>query len=162
MTQLELDSIRQRLGTNVDLTSAVNELSSVLDRKKLLMETLNNNTINLLKAERDEWKQKSDKFENEKSTIENELQAKVLKFQNECIRLEVEWESARKLVEPLESENNELRSQCRELTDDLVASQKLLAEGQISRLKETMASNEANLLRKQLTEALETAECKFQ
>lgn len=79
MAQLELDAVRQRLGTDLNLTSAVNELSSVLDRKKLLMESLNASVVNSLKMERDEWKQKAERLESERATVETDLQVCFLK-----------------------------------------------------------------------------------
>jgi predicted nuclease of restriction endonuclease-like RecB superfamily len=156
--QLELEAIRQRVSSDNNFTSAVMELSAVLDRKKLLQESWNSNAINALKAERDEWKHKAESLSSEASHTQNELQAQILKFQNECTRLEVEWKTARNVSAPLEAENNELRTQCRELGDDLIACQKVISDNQMNQLTETVALNESSLLRKQLSEALETAE----
>lgn len=161
VTQLELDVIRQRLKSDFDLDGTLNELSSILDRKKLIMETLQNNVVSQLTTERDEWRSKYEKDIDEKSEMERTLKAEMLRYQNECTRLEVEWEAARKLVGPLEVENNELRAQCREITDDLISCQKQISENQLNNLNVKVALNESIMLQKQLEESLATAECKF-
>lgn len=161
MTQLELDIIRQRFKADFNLNSTLNELSSILDRKKLLIESMQNSAVVRLTAERDEWRLKYEKDLDEKSQMERDLKADMLRFKNETTRLEVEWEAAQKIAAPLQAENNELRAQCRELTDDLIASQKQISENQLNSLSAKVALNESIMLRKQLEEALETADCEF-
>lgn len=122
---------------------------------------MQNSVVVKLTAERDEWRLKYEKDLDEKSQMERDLKADMLRFKNETTRLEVEWEAAQKVAAPLQAENNELRAQCRELTDDLIASQKQISENQLNSLSAKVALNESIMLRKQLEEALETADCEF-
>ncbi|KAI6190590.1 M protein repeat protein [Aphelenchoides bicaudatus] len=97
MTQLELDIIRQRANADLNLNSTLTELSTILDRKKLLMETMQSSVATKLTAERDEWRQKYESINSEKLQTEGDLKAELFRYQNECTRLEVEWNSARDL-----------------------------------------------------------------
>jgi chromosome segregation ATPase len=161
LAQFELETLKKRASTVANLTSVVTELSTVLDRKKLLMESLQDNAVSKLTIERDELSRKLAELDVSKNALESELRTALLNSQNECTRLTIECEMAQKLVGPLEIENKDLRAQCRELTDDLIANQKLIGESQMSRLNEKVATGEADIFRKQLDEALSVAQRKF-
>lgn len=118
IAQFELETFKKRLFSEFNLNSTLSELSAVLDRKNLLVESMQEVSVAKLKEEIDDWRFKFEAVQKEKCQIESELRGELLHLQGECARLQTEWETAQKLLDPLATENNELRERCKELTDD--------------------------------------------
>ncbi|KAI6179365.1 hypothetical protein M3Y98_00602500 [Aphelenchoides besseyi] len=157
LTTIELNSLKEQIVDYKNMKSLLSELTVAIERKTLLVELANSSGLSATTSERDQLKQRLEQLEIENKTTIDQLKLELSKCQEECVRLRVQRELAQKELEPLGSENQELRAQCQELSKELVETQKLLNENQIRQVDGKIALNEIDRLQKQVQEVMETA-----